>query len=185
MNLIEVVKKINDNLLLVPAEKFDSLCSDLEHFPSLVYLLTCVLISLPLWFIVEYFTPTNPLLPLQSRVASILIGVVFAIPVSYIVFGLQHLLLKALGGKGTFLQSCQVLIYGGTARFVFGVVPILNIIAGLISLANVVLGASRIHKISLIRAILALVVIPIVVVVVLMVAVMMILGPSSLSNPSF
>ncbi|MGV8085025.1 MAG: YIP1 family protein [Candidatus Bilamarchaeum sp.] len=178
MNIFDILKKINDNLLLVPEARFDSLCNDSDYYPSLVYLLTCVLLSMPLWFVVEYFTPSNPLLPVTSRMAAILIGVVLAVPLSYILFGLQHILLRLFGGKATYLQSCQVLIYGGTARFIFGVVPLINLIAGLISLANVVIGAARVHKISLYRAIAALIVVPLIVVALLIVAVGSLLGPS-------
>ena len=67
--------------------------------------------------------------------------------------------------KGSFLQTVQLFVYGGTGSLIFRGIPIIGLVYSFIYLGNVVRGAQRVHKISLVNAILALVAIPIILVI--------------------
>ena len=71
----------------------------------------------------------------------------------------------------------QVFIYGSTSSFIFGDIPVLGFIPGIIALVNVVTGSARIHKISLLRSVLALIVLPIILGIILVIMLLIVVGP--------
>ena len=165
-----LVEKIKGNLFLIPSERFDGLTKDKGFGESFKYLIAILAISLVVSIIISsvLYSEFIGLLPLL--IVGMVVGLVIAIPILYISYGIMHILLKIVGAKGSYLKTVQVFIYGGTCGTVFNAIPFLGYLAGLVSLANIVLGAARVHKISLLRSIVALVVIPAVVVVILFVA---------------
>jgi len=173
MDIKENVMRIKDNLFLIGEKRFVELVTDTDYKVSFIYLVACLVLSLPLEFI---FTSVSE----GTLEALIYIPLAFliSIPVAYVVYGIQHLLLKALGGQGTFLQSVQVFIYGSTLTLIFGSIPIIGSLLGFITLANTVVGSSKIHKISIWRAIFALVVVPIIVIILIVAIAASVLGLS-------
>jgi hypothetical protein len=160
MELGENIRRIKDNLFLIPEERFDELTKDTGYKTSFIYLLACLVLSIPFGIIVSLFMGG-----LFDTIFVIPLAFVISIIVNYISFGVLFLFLKLVGGKASFLKSVQVFIYGSTIELILSGIPIIGLIAGLIALANIVIGSKRIHKISLLRAILALLVIPIVVLI--------------------
>jgi hypothetical protein len=175
MDLGAILNKIKDNILLIKEEKFDTLAKDPGYMDSFTYLIVCMAI---------YSIISFPVMLLSSTVQGILnsgssgvavgagIGMVGAflqiafffvigIPLRYVFFGIQHILLKLVGGTGTFLQTVQVMIYGSTPGNVLGWIPCVGWVFDLVSLVNILLGAKRVHNLSLLKAILAVIVIPI------------------------
>ena len=171
MDLRENVIRIKDNLLLIPSERFDSLTEDKDYKTSLVYFLACIALSIPIELAVAL-----ALGGFMETLLSIPLSIIVSLIVAYIIFGIQHLLLRLLGGQATFLQSAQVFIYGTTPSIIFGGIPLASFVATLIGLANVVLGSARVHKISLWRAIAAIVIIPTLILILLFVALYTYLG---------
>ncbi len=165
MDPAENIARIKDNLLLIPEARFDALVQDKGYMDSFIYYLVCIVLSIPFSLLVAYFTSS-----LIETVLVIPVSIILSVVMAYIIFGIQHLLLRLVGGKAGYLQSVQVFIYGSTPSIVFGTLPIANIIASLIGLANVVIGAARIHKISLLRSVVAILVIPTIILIALVLA---------------
>lgn len=180
MDIAKNVARIKDNLLLIPAERFDTLAADKDYQTSFVYFMACIILSIPLSLLVA-LALGDFMGILLSIPASVIVSVILA----YIIFGVQHLLLRLLGGQATFLQSVQVFVYGTTPSIIFGTIPVLGFVASLIGLANVVLGSARVHKISVLRAIAAIIIIPTVLLILLFVALYAYLAPASVvSGPA-
>ncbi len=167
METSENVARIRDNLLLIPAERFDLLAKDAGYLDSFIYYVACIILSIPFSLLVAYFTGS-----VIEAIVVIPVSIILSLALAYVIFALQHLLLRLVGGQGTLLQSVQVFIYGSTPSVIFGPLPIISILTSLLGLANVVVGAARVHRISLLRAIVAVIVIPTVVLIaILLVAV--------------
>ena len=171
MDINQIIMKIKDNFFLISESRFDQITRDAGYVDSLIYLIACIILSLPIVLVINLLS-----FNLIGAVLTTGIYAVMFIPIAYVLYLIQFVLLKLVGGKGSLLQSLQVFIYGDTSALILGNLPLIGLIFGLISLANVVVGSARIHKISLLRAILALIVIPIVVLIILMVILMMVLG---------
>ncbi len=155
MEILTNVGRIKDNLFLIPQKRFLEITKDINYTDSLIYFLACTILSIPIILLVGLITGT-----FMGTLFTLPLSFLIGIPLTYVFFGIQFLLLKLVGGKGTFLQSVQIFIYGETISSIFGGLPYLNLIFGLISLANIVLGSVEVHKISLFRAIIAIFVIP-------------------------
>ncbi len=181
MDFAALFQKIKENIFLIPAERFDSLTTDKSYKDSFVYLLVCLTLSFPIRWVVtllEYKEPTVlgsilVLTPFETKVVaaflSTLIGTIMAIPLIYLLYLVQHFLLKIFGANEGLLKSIQVFIYGSTVELLFGSIPLVGIVTSLAVLSNVVLGTARVHRIEWWKAVLALVVIPTIIVVVLLV----------------
>jgi hypothetical protein len=163
MDINELLKKIWSNIFLVPEKRFDELTKDKEYKESFVYLLVCLAISSPILFISTILMNVGS----TAALTNTMVIIILSIPFAYIGFGLIHLFLKLLGGKADFLKTVQVCVYGQTTATIFGRLPWIGWIFGLVALANVVLGAKRIHDISLLRAIVAVVIIPVILTMIL------------------
>ncbi|MBN1169509.1 hypothetical protein JXA56_00650 [Candidatus Micrarchaeota archaeon] len=161
MEIVSNLRRIKDNLLLIPEEKFDILSKDALSV-SFVYLLGLLILSVPFGILVSFFSD-SPLEALMSLPFSYLI----LIPVLYIGFGINHLFLKIVGGKAGFSETAATIIHGETLFLIISSIPCINFLAGLVALANIVIGAKRVHKISLIRSIIAIIVIPLILLVIL------------------
>ncbi len=173
MDLKELLKKVWNNIFLIPEARFDGLTKDKNYKESFIYLLACMIISLPIFWIATILLITDPSgdITLAGKIISAFTGsivyIVLGIPLTYIGIGICHLLLKLLGGKADFLKTVQVFIYGETTSVILGNIPFFGWIFSLVALANITLGAKRIHKISLLRAIVAVIVIPVIIAMVL------------------
>lgn len=173
MDLMEILKRIKENVLLIPSEKFDELTNDKGYMNSFLYLLVCLAISFPIKWLIGVITYPEPVMafvqittPLEIKIINtfigVLIGAILVILLIYPFYLVQHAVLKLLGAKGGLLKSVQVLIYGGTCALLFGFIPFIGIIAYLITLSNVVLGLARVHQIAWWKAFIAVVIVPLV-----------------------
>ncbi|MFH1394348.1 MAG: YIP1 family protein [Candidatus Micrarchaeota archaeon] len=173
MDFQENIARIRDNLWLIPEKRFPDLVKDKDYTTSALYLIVCLVLSIPFMVaadVIEGIPPIDSILGIPLLLVAMLV-------LAYIFYGIQHVLLKLLGGKATFRESVQVFIYGATINLILGPLPFIGIVTALVMLANVVIGSAKIHKISLLRAILALLVIPIIIVVLLAVVLMLFLMP--------
>ncbi|MBI5159035.1 YIP1 family protein [Candidatus Micrarchaeota archaeon] len=175
MDAGEIIKKIKNNLFFIPEAKFDELTKEKEYAKTFQYLVACLIVSLPINLVISILAYKEPAIiggtPLATKIAMALIttiiGTVVAIPVLYILYAIMHGLLKLAGGKASLRETIQIYVYGNTCATIFGGIPIISLIIGLVSLSNIVLGVKRIHKMSLWKAIAVVVVIPIVLTVII------------------
>lgn len=177
MDLKENLMRIKDNLLLIPEERFDSLTQDSGYGTSFIYLVACLVISLPVEMILTSISEG-----LLIALISVPIALIISLPVAYLIYGIQHLFLRLVGGQGTFLQSVQVFIYGSTVSLIFGSIPLVGTLLSLLVLANVVLGSKRVHKISIWRALLALIALPLLLAIIIVLVVIVVFGMSNLAG---
>jgi len=150
-----MLSKIRSNLALIPEGRFGSIAQDPSLKDSFHYLLLCMVIAIPIDIITNLLIG-NPITPILSIPFAFTIGIL----ATYAGYLIQHLLLRLLGGRAPFLRSAQILIYAGTPGILLGGIPLLGFIASLVSLINIVRVAAHEHGISIIRAMLALVLIP-------------------------
>ncbi len=174
MDIKQTIEKIKSNIFLIPEARFDELTKDVSYKESFIYLVACLALSLPIIFFENlmsyksaYFLGLSN--PFFGSLFFSIFSNLFSIPIFYIFLGIQHTLLKLLGGKANFLKSTQVFIYGGTSGLVLGSLPLIGLIFSLVSLSNIVFGAKRVHNISLLKAILALIIIPVLIVTIILI----------------
>jgi len=181
MDLGSIFEKIKSNLWLLPEAKFDGLTKDNKYMPSLAYLAVCLLIAIPIDIIVRLVMNLEPTLMTGAEIVGLIIGaiigMILAIPLFYLYYLVIHVIVRILGGTAPYIKTIQAAIYGSTLLLILSGVPLIGIVAGFVALANVVLGIKRVHKLSLLKAILAVVVIPVLIAIVLAMAVIGYLMP--------
>ncbi|MDD5340220.1 MAG: YIP1 family protein [Candidatus ainarchaeum sp.] len=178
MDIGQNVRRIKDNLLLIPEARFDELTKDTGYTDSFIYLVACFVLSVPIDLLVSLVQGAF-LATLTSLPVTLILFVIFI----YAFYGIEFLALRLLGGQASFLQSMQIFIYGSTGYLIFSSIPCIGFLLGLAALSNVVLGSARIHKISLARAIIALVLLPLVIIGILAVAIAILDSYFTFSQP--
>jgi len=186
VEIAALITKMKDNILLIPEGRFDTLTRDKGYADSFIYLLVTVLMTIPFYIAMQFLGPVIGIASGESAVAAgfglvisiaTVIGVrLLSVVFSYIGFGIMHILLKLVGGKADFLKTVQVMIYGSTPSLLLSWIPCIGWIFGLIGLINIILGAKRVHGISLLRAIVAMLVIPILIAGVVAVLIVLFFG---------
>jgi len=171
MELMENISRIKDNLFLIKAERLDKLTNDPDYMTSFIYILACLAVSIP-FFLLGSFLDGTLMVAILAIPFYIVAGIVF----NYFAFGIYHMFLRIMGGKAPIERSIQLMIYGMTPSLVFGTIPLLGAIAGLLGLANVILGAEKVHGISVWRAFVALFVLPLVLAIILGLVIVTLLG---------
>ncbi|MBU0585987.1 YIP1 family protein, partial [Candidatus Micrarchaeota archaeon] len=99
----------------------------------------------------------------------------------YVGYGISHLMIKILGGKAPFVKTAQIYIYGSTPTFLLGWIPVVGIIAQLIALSNIVLGVKNVHQMSLLRSIIAVILLPLILVGIIAAILVLLLGAAFFS----
>ncbi|MCK5474093.1 MAG: YIP1 family protein [Candidatus Aenigmarchaeota archaeon] len=101
-----------------------------------------------------------------------LLGIVFLIgffiSITFLIGGYYHFFFKMFKGQGKYEGTIRALVYP-TALLPFSAIPFVNIITGIYSLYISLLGISKIHKISITRALGALIVSAIVLIILLVI----------------
>lgn len=85
----------------------------------------------------------------------------------FISAGIAHVLARLLGGNGKYYETYKAYVYGSTPSFLLGWIPIIGVLGSLYALYLSVLGVSKYHKISLWRAVAAVVLFPVLIAIVL------------------
>jgi hypothetical protein len=171
MDLGANIRRIKDNLFLIPEARFDDLTKDADYKDSLIYLVACLILAIPIQLIVSLAQGT-----LIASLVMLPVVLVLTLVLCYVSYGIEFLLLRLLGGQASLLQSMQIFIYGSTSYLIFSSIPCISFLLSIVAIGNIVRGSVHIHKISLLRAIIALVVIPIAIVLVLAVILAMVAG---------
>jgi len=176
-----IAEKAKKCAFLIDEKKFDELIVDAGYADSFVYLFAVSLILLVFNLIVgvvrAQMAPSNVILSAAEMLLAVLVGVVLGWILNFVFLylwaGFCHLLLKLLGGKAPLLKTVQVFIYGGTPSYLFSWIPLIGLLAYLLSLANVTIGIKRVHNISLLKAVLVTIIIPAAIICVIVVLAVM------------
>jgi hypothetical protein len=91
-----------------------------------------------------------------------------------------HIFFKILGGKGTYDDTFRILAYA-SATAVFSWIPFVGILAGLYMIYVVVIGGTKVHKISTLKSVVA-VVMPVVIGIVIIVGLIFVISFFSISS---
>lgn len=164
--------RIKDNLFLIPEQRFPDLVKDPDLTTSLVYLVACLVLAIPVKLAVGFMEGA----PLFDNLLYAFVLQFLLLPIAYLLYGVGHFFLVLVGGTASFKQSVQIFIYGGTLALIIGSFPVVGFIAGLIALANMVMGASKVHHISLARTLVAIIVQPVILFIVLIFLIAALLG---------
>ncbi|MBW2993296.1 YIP1 family protein [Candidatus Woesearchaeota archaeon] len=119
---------------------------------------------------------------------------VFGIIMLFIVYGIVHLLVKLVKGKGDFSDTLKAMVYGATPNFLFS--PLLLIYLGIVGITNMALvipvyfvgfavfiwclviqvkGIKILHNLSTWRAVLAIIILPIILILIIAIILLLIL----------
>ena len=119
---------------------------------------------------------------------------VFGIIMLFIMYGIIHLLVKLVKGKGDFSDTFKAMVYGATLNFIIS--PLILIYMGIVGVENIFLlipvylisiavfiwvlviqikGIKILHKISTWRAVLAILILPIILVILIIIILILIL----------
>lgn len=99
-----------------------------------------------------------------------MIGTILSIFLFFLLIGAYHLIIKFLGGAGSYIRTYQSFLYGTAPALLLGWFPLLNLLAYAYSIYVTIIGISRLHTISAKRATLAYF-IPLILMIVLMTAI--------------
>ena len=172
MGLVEKIRKI----LLHPSEFFDDVKSEGigGAFKYLAVLgLAYILVVLALYFLVPSISPFGALqaymdyigmsLTATTGIALALGFYVLILVIPFIGVGVLHLFVKLFGGHGSYADTYNAVVYGNTPTYLLGWIPYVGALATLYSLYLEIKGISKLHDISMLRAVLAVIVVPLVI----------------------
>lgn len=187
MDMMAILSKIKENIFLIPEARFDDLTKDLNYVDSFIYLVVSALLYSVIAFPVALLSGVlNVAGTTKSAAAGVVGGPISALISTALVFVMLivfryvyivvvHFLLKLVGGTAPLLKTAQVMIYGSTPM-ILAPIPCAGWIFSLIVLANTVVGAKRVHNISFLKAVVAMIVIPALVIGALLLALVAVIG---------
>ena len=149
-------EKIRGNIFTIPEDRLDKLASGKGYADSFFYLLAMLLINTAGSILVSVLFGRG----VSESIAIYIVAFAISIPMFYVGTGVLYVLLRLFGGKADYLRTVQVSVYADTCGFVFGFIPIVGLLAGLVSLYNSIMGFRRVHGLDLWKVVVAAVVIP-------------------------
>ncbi|MGV8176545.1 MAG: YIP1 family protein [Candidatus Bilamarchaeaceae archaeon] len=153
----DLLWKLKRTAVLATEKDFKRLTDDRDYAPSFAYYLVFQLA----WFIIAlllYLVFGT----LGERWLRLVLSIPIGIAVMYIYMGLVHGIIKLLGGKGSFLKTVQIYIYGFTPYYWLRATPCVGWMVGLLfSFGNHLLGLTEVHRLSYWKAAFAALVVPV------------------------
>lgn len=83
-----------------------------------------------------------------------LLGYLTGLFFSFVVSGLLHVWIYIFGGRAEFAKTYQLFAYSSTPNYLLGWIPYLSFLAQIYTIVLFVIGTQKLHKVSLVRAIL-------------------------------
>jgi hypothetical protein len=162
MSLEEIIEKIK-KIIFQPTEFFESIKNEpgiIEAFKffiivSLVYLIfTLILFFVAPSILLGGLFDFEPSLGLSGGIGiSLPIFIyIFLIVSTFVLAGVTHIIAILLGGKKDFSLTYKAVAYASTPSLLLGWIPFIGILANLYSLFLVIIGISKLHKVTLLRA---------------------------------
>lgn len=193
MNFFDKIKKVITN----PTKFFNAIKKEKDIGPAFIYYM--IFLAITSVFSILYFWRIFSELPAEitpvggsvistgTMISSAVISqFIFGIILIFIVYGIIHLLVKLVKGKGNFSDTFKAMVYGATPNFLIS--PLLLIYMGIVGIGNLFLlipvylisiavfiwvlviqikGIKILHKISTWRAVLAILILPILLVIII------------------
>ncbi len=147
------LKKIR-MMLLRPASFFDSVKMEEDYMPALQHL---ALIFVPAAVAVLLSAKSSPLGNFVLAIAEIVGNVIWF---TFMITGLVHLGIYMMGSRKGVLNTYRTIAYGITPFALLSLIPFAGILGILWAIYLVSLGLSRLHGISMGKALLALFIVP-------------------------
>lgn len=135
-----------------PREFFEYIMEEEKVYPSLLYFICLLLITLPLHFIMIGFIGNDfSLFAFTELLLNLTIGAVFALAL----IPIYHLFVYIFSGRNGIKRSVQTFIYGASPTILTSWVPILPIFISFYSIYVTVVGLKKLQEMSTMRAVLA------------------------------
>jgi hypothetical protein len=177
IGLVEKIKKV----ILSPSEFFERIKAERGVGEAFKYLAILSLVNLVVGIVsfmlsipsVTSLGNLSTFLPLLRAPATALgIAIPFVIYIgslilSFVEAGFIHLFAKLLKGKGEYSATYKALVYASTPSLLLGWIPWVGIIFGIYSFYLSLKGISKLHEVSMGRALIILFVIPAVIILVI------------------
>lgn len=189
MRQMRIIEDLRSNLFFIQPERMESLAKERSGLESFAYLLVCLLAPyVPVLLLSAIF---NSLSEAWGQMVLIAIMLPFALTFIAMSGAVSFGILRLLGGKGGFMETLRIHIYGGTLSHVLSLPILLALLLGFysafdylgtsgifsmalsgtcislpllivcISLINVVQGVSRVHRVPALIALIAVIPFPI------------------------
>lgn len=178
LGFIEKVKNVITN----PSEFFDSIKSEKGVKQAFTYLALISLVSLAVGLIETYLS--LPLLqnalsrlpiPTSLMYVFFISAYLIGLPLSFLSAGLIHLGVLLFKGKGNYESTYKAMVYGGTSSGLLGWIPFIGFVFILYSIYLETRGLSKLHSVSMWRALAMLLLIPLIIAAVMAVVVVLLI----------
>lgn len=160
--LKEIVKKI-EKVLFDPINFFKDYKKEKEDFGEIIIYYVILSIIPAILGSISTFPMLRGLMGLvipRAYAALIFLVYIFSILGMLIGAGVTHLFVWIVGGRKGILKTIAAVIYASTPSLLFGWIPVVGVITSFWTLALTIIGVSKLHKISYLRSIFAIILLP-------------------------
>lgn len=175
MGIVEKAKKV----FLHPSKFFDSIKSEKGVKEAFKYTAVISIVS-----VIGSFIASASLMSFLSLLGlpqegSLFTGMSYILPIvmyvvvllsSFVGAGIIHLIAMLLKGKGNYAATYKAMMYANTPSSLLGWIPLLGFVFSLYSIYLEIMGISKLHNVSMLRAAAIVLIIPIVVAVIVAMA---------------
>jgi len=177
MSIIEKIKKV----VLSPSEFFGKIKAERGFVEAFKYLSILSLVNLVIGIValllsISFISPLGSLsipLPFLDNLA--ILGGIVGLIVSYavglilcfIAVGIIHLFAKLFKGSGDYSATYKALVYANTPSLLLGWLPWIGIIFSLYSFYLLLKGISKLHSVSMLRALVIVIAAPALIILVI------------------
>lgn len=185
MQFLEKVK----NVLMTPSDFFKEVVKETGITEAFKYLLVIGLISLAINFVVSSIigialSALNPIFAMFGVVTYFLLIGAFIVIIfaPFIGAAILHLFIKLFGGTSDYSATYKTVVYSSTPSMLFGWIPFINYVMYIYNFYLLWRGTSIMHKMSMGRAFLALLILIIIPVLLIAIAFLYAIGLFSMSS---
>lgn len=162
--MTEILEKIKA-VLQSPGSFFDSIKSEEGYGPALKYLFVIYLVPSIIVFIAGMLSSPGKIG--EAAFIAVLSEVFGVLVLTFISTGLVHIGIMLVGGKRGIFSTYKALAYGITPYALLQWIPIVNILALLWAIYLEVMGLSKLHEMSMLRAFIGWLIVPLILLVIL------------------
>jgi hypothetical protein len=144
-------------IVLSPNNLFENIKNEKGITRAFIQYAFLSFLYLSLSIVVQLFYPINTLInSLKTKPILLVLYYTILLISSFIWSSIVHLFAKLFGGNGDYSSTYRALTYSLTPFLILGWIPFLGIIFVLYSLYLSVLGISKLHEVSIIKAVITL-----------------------------
>ena len=186
-NNLTILQKCKQ-VLVHPSALFEAVKDEEGVGPAFKYLAVFSLVLAVGSISYLFFTPLSELpmgIPWMNTAEYLGVAAIMIAPIIYVSnllgtflgAGWLHIFAKLLRGKGNYSATYKAIVYADTPSLLFGWIPIAGAIISLYSIYLTLVGISKLHEISMARAIgiiiisVAVIIVPVIIIIVLVIGV--------------